>query len=60
MIVGVEPPEQGGGRLVEEVGEELLNASLSGIGAGDELPVIAELAVYKEGETPVRKRIEIG
>ena len=53
VVVGVDAPEERLGRLVQEVGEDLVQRPFAGIGARRQTPAVAELALGVEGQPPL-------
>ena len=59
VVVGIDATEQRVRRLVEEVAEQVLDRRFFRVGARDQFPVLAELAVDVEREATVGRGIEV-
>ncbi len=57
MVIGVDAPEQCLGRLVEEVGEDLIQRAFAGIGARRQSPAVAETTLGVEGQAPLEVQV---
>ena len=58
VIIRVDAPEQGIGRLVEEVAEQVLHRAFAGIRARRQFPLLVELAVHEERQTAIHRGVE--
>ncbi len=57
VILGIKPSEQGLGRLVEGVAENLVQGAFTGIGAGLQAPPVCEFALGEKGKTSCKAQI---
>ena len=57
VVVGVDAAEQRIRRLVHEGAEDVLDRAFQGVGAGGQLPAVAELAVGEEGHAAVDRQV---